>query len=89
MAEVEYQVDEMLFKMNALSGTSGLPEKPPLYPTDSDTYNTDRSSGDSEVSSTPSRRTRYPRHPTNQAQTTRMTVIKCVSRQILEHNHLE
>ncbi len=45
MAEVEYQVDEMLFKMNALSGTSGLPEKPPLYPTDSDTYGTDGSSG--------------------------------------------
>ena len=36
MAEIEYQVDEMLFKMNALSGTSGLPEKVPFYPTDSE-----------------------------------------------------
>jgi polycystin 1L1 len=40
MAEIEYQVDEMLFKMNALAGTSNLPEKPPIYFTDSDcTYN--------------------------------------------------
>lgn len=37
MAEIEYQVDEMLFKMNALAGTSNLPEKPPMYYTDSDT----------------------------------------------------
>ena len=37
MAEVEYQVDEMLFKMNALAGTANLPEKPPNYFTDSDT----------------------------------------------------
>ena len=36
MAEIEYQVDEMLFKMNALAGTSNLPEKPPIYFTDSD-----------------------------------------------------
>ena len=36
MAEVEYQVDEMLFKMNALAGTANLPEKPPVYFTDSD-----------------------------------------------------
>jgi len=37
MAEVEYQVEEMLYKMNALAGTSNLPEKPPVYYTDSDT----------------------------------------------------
>ncbi len=37
MAEIEYQVDEMLFKMNALAGTSNLPEKAPMYYTDSDT----------------------------------------------------
>jgi len=37
MAEIQYQVDEMLFKMNALSGMSSLPEKPPMYFTDSDT----------------------------------------------------
>lgn len=37
MAEIQYQVDEMLFKMNALSGLSSLPEKPPMYFTDSDT----------------------------------------------------
>ena len=36
IAEVEYQVDEMLFKMNALAGTANLPEKPPVYFTDSD-----------------------------------------------------
>lgn len=37
MAEIEYQVEEMLYKMNALAGTSNLPEKPPIYYTDSDT----------------------------------------------------
>jgi len=37
MAEIQYQVDEMLFKMNALAGTSNLPEKPTIYFTDSDT----------------------------------------------------
>jgi len=37
MAEIQYQVDEMLFKMNALSGLSSLPEKPAMYFTDSDT----------------------------------------------------
>lgn len=37
MAEIQYQVDEMLFKMNALAGTSNLPEKPAMYFTDSDT----------------------------------------------------
>jgi len=37
MAEIQYQVDEMLFKMNALSGLSNLPEKPAMYFTDSDT----------------------------------------------------
>ena len=36
MTEIESQVDEMLFKMNALAGTSNLPEKPPAYYTDSD-----------------------------------------------------
>ena len=36
MAEIEYQVEELLFKMNAIAGTHGLPEKPPLYTTDSD-----------------------------------------------------
>ena len=35
MAEIEYQVDEMLFKMNALAGTANLPEKPANYFTDS------------------------------------------------------
>ena len=48
MAEIEYQVDEMLFKMNALSGTSGLPEKVPFYQTDSE-HNTESMPG-SEVS---------------------------------------
>jgi len=55
MAEIQYQVDEMLFKMNALSGTSNLPEKPPMY---SDTVcggglsgaDDGLSSGESEVS---------------------------------------
>lgn len=37
MAEIQYQVDEMLFKMNALAGTSNLPDKPAMYFTDSDT----------------------------------------------------
>ena len=37
MAEIQYQVDEMLFKMNSLAGTSNLPEKPSVYFTDSDT----------------------------------------------------
>lgn len=37
MAEIQYQVDEMVFKMNALSGVSSLPEKPMMYFTDSDT----------------------------------------------------
>ena len=54
MAEIEYQVDEMLFKMNALAGTSNLPEKPVVYFTDSDaTYgpgDDSMSSGGSEVS---------------------------------------
>lgn len=54
MAEIENQVDEMLFKMNALTGSSGLPEKAPDYITsDSDcTYGTGDdgiSSGGSEV----------------------------------------
>lgn len=35
MAELQYQVDEMLFKMNALAGSSNLPEKPREYFTDS------------------------------------------------------
>lgn len=37
MAEIQYQVDEMVFKMNALTGVSNLPEKPMMYFTDSDT----------------------------------------------------
>jgi hypothetical protein len=37
IAEIQFQVDEMLFRINALSGTSDLPEKPALYYTDSDT----------------------------------------------------
>ena len=59
MAEIEYQVDELLFRMNALSGTSGLPEKPHGYLTDSDTTHGDHggddgiSSGGSEVSWSP------------------------------------
>ncbi|XP_055959145.1 polycystin-2-like [Patella vulgata] len=36
MAEIEYQVDELLFRMNALSGSSALPDKPRTYFTDSD-----------------------------------------------------
>lgn len=49
MAEIEYQVEEMLFKMNALAGTSGLPDKPNQYFTDSDcTY---ASPGEDAVSS--------------------------------------
>ena len=49
MAEIEYQVEEMLFKMNALAGTSGLPDKPSQYFTDSDcTY---PSPGEDAVSS--------------------------------------
>jgi len=48
MAEIQYQVDEMLFKMNALSRQSNLPEKPRQYFTDSETtYG--GSSGGSEV----------------------------------------
>ncbi len=55
MAEIEYQVEEMLFKMNTLAGTCGLPEKPLVYFTDSDcTYGPGEdgiSSGGSEVNS--------------------------------------
>ncbi|XP_052802584.1 uncharacterized protein LOC128232845 isoform X2 [Mya arenaria] len=48
MAEIEYQVDELLFRMNALTGSHGLPEKPPCYLTDSDcTYG----GGDDGISS--------------------------------------
>ncbi|XP_052246841.1 polycystic kidney disease 1 like 1-like [Dreissena polymorpha] len=48
MAEIEYQVDELLFRMNALTGSHGLPEKPPCYLTDSDcTYG----AGDDGISS--------------------------------------
>ncbi|XP_074659507.1 polycystin-1-like protein 1 [Tubulanus polymorphus] len=36
MAEIEYQVDELLFKMTAITGTHGLPEKPECEFTDSD-----------------------------------------------------
>ncbi|KAL4222250.1 Polycystic kidney disease [Mactra antiquata] len=48
MAEIEYQVDELLFRMNALTGSHGLPEKPTCYLTDSDcTYG----GGDDGISS--------------------------------------
>lgn len=48
MAEIEYQVDELLFRMNAISGSSNLPEKPPCYFIDSDvTYGV----GDDGISS--------------------------------------
>ncbi|XP_033639226.1 uncharacterized protein LOC117299811 [Asterias rubens] len=36
MAEIEYQVDELLFRMNAISNQHGLPEKPYGYFEDSD-----------------------------------------------------
>lgn len=36
LAEFEYQVEELLFRMNALAGTTNLPEKPAGYLTDSD-----------------------------------------------------
>lgn len=53
MAEIEYQVDELLFRMNAITGTHGLPDKGPCYFTDSDcTYGVGDdgiSSGGSEV----------------------------------------
>ena len=53
LAEIEYQVEELLFRMNALTGTHSLPEKPPCYLTDSDcTYgggDDGISSGGSEV----------------------------------------
>ena len=52
MAEINYQVDEMLFKMNALAGTSSLPEKPPMYFTDSDnSYGQGGDGSSNEVSS--------------------------------------
>lgn len=54
MAEIEYQVDELLFRMNALTGSHGLPEKPACYLTDSDSMygggDDGISSGGSEVS---------------------------------------
>ncbi|XP_048754124.2 polycystic kidney disease protein 1-like 1 isoform X3 [Ostrea edulis] len=53
MAEIEYQVDELFFRIAALSGSHGLPEKPTNYFTDSDgTYGAGDdgiSSGGSEV----------------------------------------
>lgn len=53
MAEIEYQVDELLFRMNALTGSHGLPEKPTCYLTDSDSLygggDDGISSGGSEV----------------------------------------
>ena len=55
MAEIEYQVDELFFRIAALSGSHGLPEKPTNYFTDSDgTYGAGDdgiSSGGSEVDS--------------------------------------
>ncbi|XP_061185531.1 polycystin-1-like protein 1 [Saccostrea echinata] len=48
MAEVEYQVDELFFRISGLSGSHGLPEKPNNYFTDSDgTY----TAGDDGISS--------------------------------------
>ena len=35
LAEFEYQVDELLFRMNSLSGTSNLPEKQDEFLSDS------------------------------------------------------
>jgi hypothetical protein len=53
MAEVEYQVDELFFRINTLTGSHGLPEKATSYFTDSDgTYGLGDdgiSSGGSEV----------------------------------------
>lgn len=55
MAEIEYQVDELFFRINALSGSHSLPEKPTEYLTDSDgvygVFDDGISSGGSEVSS--------------------------------------
>ena len=51
MAAIESQVDEMLFKMNALTGGSGLPEKPPVYFTDSDGTYASYGVGDDGLSS--------------------------------------
>ena len=57
MAEVEYQVDELFFRINTLTGSHGLPEKPTSYFTDSDgTYGLGDdgiSSGGSEVRKMP------------------------------------
>ena len=36
MAEIEYQVDELFFRISALSGSHSLPEKPTTEFTDSD-----------------------------------------------------
>ncbi|XP_021343133.1 uncharacterized protein LOC110443309 isoform X2 [Mizuhopecten yessoensis] len=48
MVEIEYQVDELYFRINALSGLHSLPEKPTGYLTDSDgTYGV----GDDGISS--------------------------------------
>ena len=52
MAEIRYQVDEMLFKLTALTKGSHLPDKPIMYYTDSDSYGMgagDRIYTDSEV----------------------------------------
>ncbi|XP_033762676.1 polycystic kidney disease protein 1-like 1 [Pecten maximus] len=53
MVEIEYQVDELYFRINALSGLHSLPEKPTGYLTDSDgTYGVGDdgiSSGGSEI----------------------------------------
>jgi hypothetical protein len=52
MAEIEYQVEEMLFKMNTLAGTCGLPDKPLMYYTDSDCTYGPSGSGEDAISST-------------------------------------
>ena len=47
MAEIQSQVEEMLFKMSALAGTANLPKKPPMETSDSDcTYNADSDNKD-------------------------------------------
>nr|KAG5709335.1 hypothetical protein BaRGS_029184 [Batillaria attramentaria] len=48
LAEFEYQVEELLFRMNALAGTTNLPEKPAGYLTDSDQS---QANGDDGISS--------------------------------------
>ena len=66
LAEFEYQVEELLFRMNALAGTTNLPEKPTGYLTDSDQSQAvgddGISSGGSEVSYVMNHRSRIHTH---------------------------